>query len=86
MANSGGLKGSVLSVFFTRFIVGLYLLIKTSTWPRLRVQVTQLTVLQALDLKWCPEVFFFPRTIPYWNNLTPSVVAAETTEEFRSLI
>ena len=31
---------------------------------------------------------FFPRTIPLWNtcSLAPSVVAAETTEEFRALI
>ena len=29
---------------------------------------------------------FFPRTIPHWNSLAPSVVAAETTEEFRALI
>ena len=30
--------------------------------------------------------FFFPRTIPHWNSLAPSVVAAETTEEFKALI
>ena len=30
--------------------------------------------------------FFFPRTIPHWNSLAPSVVAVETTEEFRALI
>ena len=29
---------------------------------------------------------FFPRTIPRWNSLAPSVVAAETTEELRALI
>ena len=29
---------------------------------------------------------FFLRTIPHWNSLAPSVVAAETTEEFRALI
>ena len=29
---------------------------------------------------------FSPRTIPHWNSLAPSVVAAETTEEFRALI
>ena len=29
---------------------------------------------------------FFPRTIPHWNIMAPSVVAAETTEEFRALI
>ena len=29
---------------------------------------------------------FFPRTIPHWNSLAPSVVTAETTEEFRALI
>ena len=29
---------------------------------------------------------FFPRTIPHLNSLAPSVVAAETTEEFRALI
>ena len=29
---------------------------------------------------------FFPRTIPHWNSLAPSVIAAETTEEFRALI
>ena len=29
---------------------------------------------------------FSPRTIPHWNDLAPSVVTAETTEEFRVLI
>ena len=29
---------------------------------------------------------FFPRTIPHWNSLAPSVVADETSEEFRALI
>ena len=29
---------------------------------------------------------FFPRTIPHWNSLAPSLVAAETTKEFRELI
>ena len=29
---------------------------------------------------------FFPRTIPHWNSLAPSVAAAETIEEFRALI
>ena len=29
---------------------------------------------------------FFPRTIPHWNSLAPSVVAVDTTEEFRALI
>ena len=29
---------------------------------------------------------FFPRTMPHWNCLAPSVVAAETTEELRALI
>ena len=29
---------------------------------------------------------FFPRTIPHWNSLAPSVVSAETTEELRALI
>ena len=28
---------------------------------------------------------FFPRSIPHWNILAPSVVAAETTEGFRAL-
>ena len=30
--------------------------------------------------------YFSPRTISHWNSLAPSVVAAETTEEFRALI
>lgn len=29
---------------------------------------------------------FFPRTIPKWNSLSSSVVAAQTTEEFKALI
>ena len=29
---------------------------------------------------------FFPSTIPHWNSLAPTVVAAETTEGYRSLI
>ena len=29
---------------------------------------------------------FFPKTIPHWNGLAPSVVVAETTDEFRALI
>ena len=29
---------------------------------------------------------FFPRTIPHWNRLASSVVAAETTVEFRAPI
>ena len=28
---------------------------------------------------------FFPRTIPHWNSLSPSAVAAQTTEEFIGL-
>ena len=32
------------------------------------------------------EYSFFPRTIPHWNSLAPSVVAAETTEEFMALM
>ena len=29
---------------------------------------------------------FSPRTIPHWNSLAPTVVAAETRDEFRALI
>ena len=29
---------------------------------------------------------FFPRTIPHWNSLPPSVANAQSTEEFRALI
>ena len=28
---------------------------------------------------------FFPQTIPYWNSLSPSAVAAQTTKEFIGL-
>ena len=28
---------------------------------------------------------FFPRTIPHWNSLHPSVANAQSTEEFRAL-
>ena len=29
---------------------------------------------------------FFPRTIPHWNSLSPSVANAQSTEEFRALL
>ena len=29
---------------------------------------------------------FFPRTIPQWNSLSPSVVNSQTAEEFRALL
>ena len=29
---------------------------------------------------------FFPRTIPHWNSLPPSVANAQSTEEFRTLL
>ena len=29
---------------------------------------------------------FFPRTIPHWNSLLPSVANAQSTEEFRALL
>ena len=29
---------------------------------------------------------FFPRTIPHWNSLPPSVANAQSTEEFRALL
>ena len=29
---------------------------------------------------------FFPRTIPHWNSLPPSVASAQSTEEFRALL
>ena len=28
----------------------------------------------------------FPRTIPHWNSLSPSVVNSQATEEFRALL
>ena len=34
----------------------------------------------------CPEELIFPRTIPQWNGLSPSVVNSQTTEEFRALL
>ena len=30
--------------------------------------------------------YFFPRTIPHWNSLPPSVANAQSTEEFRALL
>ena len=33
-----------------------------------------------------PKNSFFPRTIPQWNSLSPSVVNSQTTEEFRALL
>ena len=30
--------------------------------------------------------FFFPRTIPHWNRLSPSVANTQSTEEFRALL
>ena len=33
-----------------------------------------------------PKNSFFPRTIPQWNGLSPSVVNSQTTEEFRALL
>ena len=29
---------------------------------------------------------FFPRTIPHWNSLSPSVANTQSTEEFRALL
>ena len=29
---------------------------------------------------------FFPRTIPHWNGLSPSVANTQSTEEFRALL
>ena len=29
---------------------------------------------------------FFPRTIPHWNSLSPSVAKNQSTEEFRALL
>ena len=29
---------------------------------------------------------FFPRSIPQWNSLSPSVVNSQTAEEFRTLL
>ena len=30
--------------------------------------------------------YFFPRTIPHWNSLSPSVANTQSTEEFRALL
>ena len=62
---------SPLCLSSTRFIVGLCLLIKTSTWPRLRVQ--DLPGQYTIHSTYCrPQTYsdalkfsFFPRTIPH---------------------
>ena len=71
----------------TKIIVGLCLLIKTSTWPLLREQDP---IEASHNSQYCRpqamEYSFSPRTIPHWDHLAPTVVAAETTEECRTLI
>ena len=75
----------------TRFIVGLCLLIKDKyLTPSQSTRSTR----SSHNSQYCrPQTYsdglkysFFPRTILHWNSLAPSVVAAETTEEFRALI
>ena len=91
MANSGGPEGSVLSAFLQQDLFGTmsidkdkYLTPSQSTRSTRSAHNSQYCRAQTYSdaLKYS----FFPRTIPHWNSLAPSVVAAETTEEFRALI
>ena len=81
MANSGGI--SPLCFSFTRFIVVLCLLIKTST------QSTRSTG-SSHNSQYCrPQAYSDALKYSFSQglyDLAPSVVAAETTEEFRALI
>ena len=82
---------SPLCFSFTRFIVGLCLLIKTSTCP---LSQSTRSSRSSHKSQYCrPQTYsdalkysFFSRTITHWNSLAPSVVEAETTEKFRALI
>ena len=44
------------------------------------------TPLDKLPTKLYHSMSFYPRTIPEWNELLPSVVAAETPDDFRSMV
>ena len=75
----------------TRFIVGLCLIIKTSTLPRLREQdppdhhtTHSIAGPKLIVMPW--NILFSPRAIPHWKSLALTMVAAKTTEEFRALI
>ena len=78
-------------LFSTRFIVGLCLLIKTIT-NLAPSQSTRSTSSSHISQYCRPHTYsdalkcFPPKTIHHWNRLAPSVIAAETTEEFRALI
>ena len=88
LRRSGGISPPYF--YSTRFIVGLCLLIRQVLEPvseyKIYQVITQLTVMQAQTYSDALKYSFSPRTIPHWNGLAPSVVAAETTEEFRALI
>ena len=79
------------SFSFTRFIVEQCLLKKTIIWPLLTVLKLpgHHIVLNTADTRhtlmpW--RIPFFPRTIPHWNSLSPSVANNQSTEEFRALL
>ena len=92
MANSGGPEGSVLFAFLPQDYGTMsidkdkYLTPSQSTRSTRSSHNSQCCRHQTYSdaLKYS----FYPRTIPHWNtrSLPPSVVAAETTEEFRALI
>ena len=90
MANSGAPEGSVLPAFLCGTMsINKHKYLTPSQSTRSDQVITQLT-----DMVYCrPQTYsdalkysFCPRTIPHWKSLAPSVVPAETTEEFRALI
>ena len=93
MANSGGMEGSILSAFLLQDSLWFYIMsIDKDKYltPSQRTRPTR----SSHNSQYCrPQAYSdalkyscFPRTIPHWNSLAPTVVAAETTQEFRALI
>ena len=90
MANSGGLEGSVLSAFLPQDCGTMHFDKDKYLTPSQSTRSTR----SSHNSQYCrPQTYsdalkysFFQRTIPHWNSLAPSVVAAEITEEFRALI
>ena len=91
MANSGGPERSVLSAILPQDSCGIMSIDKDKYLTQ--SQSTRSTR-SSRNSQYCrPQTdsdalkySFFPRTIPHCNSLAPSMVAAETTEEFRALI
>ena len=91
MANSGGPDDQSSLLFFHKIHCGI-MFIDTDKYltPSQRTRSTRSShnsqYFRPQTYSDALKYSFFPMTIPHWNSLAPTMVAAETTEEFRALV